>query len=100
MSTAELMAPIPHLQGVSVTKAELAAMFGATMQTLDQWVRNGCPCKRSGAVRSPLEFDTAQVAAWLTMRTALHEHGEHVARNVRLGLERDALEAALLRKRS
>lgn len=95
--TAELFTPPDYVKGVQMTKADIAAMFGETMGTVDNWVRQGCPCERSGAVRSPLIFDSAKVHFWRCVFVAHQEHGEHIARLVRSNCERGALEGALWR---
>ena len=90
--------PIPYLHGVTTDKAGIAALFGETLQTVDSWVRRGCPCQRSGGVRSPLTFDTAQVIAWRTIADAHAAGGERAARAVRLQFEKMGLEAELARR--
>jgi phage terminase Nu1 subunit (DNA packaging protein) len=91
--------PIPHLSGLKVSKAELSEIFGESIATLDHWVRSGCPCERTGSVRSPLKFDTAQVHAWRSIWGVQNQAGPAAARALRLEFERDALATALARKR-
>ena len=100
MTDAKILAPIPELSGVKVSKAELSDLLGESVATLDQWVRAGCPCERTGAKRSPLQFDTAQVVAWVRLRHVLANQGIVAARIARLAYERDALAGALARERS
>jgi phage terminase Nu1 subunit (DNA packaging protein) len=93
----DIFTPIPRLRGERVTKAQLSAFTGETLDTLDGWVRRGCPCERTGGVRSPLIFDIAQVLAWRAI-TACDD--PMAAKLVRASFERDALEAELERARA
>ena len=91
----EAFEPIPHLKGVEMPKAELAQVLGVNLATIDSWVRQGLPCKRTGNVRSPLIFDSAVTIAWACIRNARREGGETAAKLVRAEFERNALEHAL-----
>lgn len=95
MINAELFTPPDYVRGVSMTKAEIADLFGEPIAALDNWVRQGCPCTRTGAARSPLTFDSAKVFFWRCVFVAHQEYGERVARHVRTECERDALEGVL-----
>lgn len=56
-------------RGNKVNRTELAATFGVSLPTVDQWVRDGCPFDQRGAGRGkPWVFDTADVAAWREAR--------------------------------
>jgi phage terminase Nu1 subunit (DNA packaging protein) len=96
-ATTEKFEPIPLLKGECVSKAQLTELFGKTPTALDGMVRRGMPCERTGGVRSPLKFDTAQAIAWHRIDTIRREHGETVAKFVRLEIERDALFAEVMR---
>jgi len=47
--------------GRSVNRAELAAIFGVTTQTVDAWVRKGLACTKDGG---KVAFNTADVIEW------------------------------------
>lgn len=100
MTEAEVLMPIPNLSGVKVSKAELSEMIGVPVATLDQWVRSGAPHEKTGAKRSPLQFDTAQVIAWARLRHVLNNQGLTAARIARIIYERDALAGALERQQT
>lgn len=56
-------------RGNKVNRTELAATFGVSLPTVDQWVRDGCPFDQRGAGKGkPWVFDTADVAAWREAR--------------------------------
>src|SRR5690242_12808560 len=99
MTPAELCSPPAYVQGVTMSKAQIADLFGEPIATVDHWVRQGCPHKRSGAVRSPLTFDSAKVHFWRVVFAAHRDYGERIARLVRTECERDCLEGALWRAR-
>lgn len=92
--------PIPHLCGIVLSTVEIAELFGETPAVVDSWVRRGCPCRRTGASRSRLTFDSAQVVAWHRIDSAQREGGDVAARMARLECERDALEAEVARLRA
>ena len=53
-------------QGQKVNRAGLASTFGASLPTIDVWIRAGCPHERSGAGRgSEYSFWTGEVMRWL-----------------------------------
>lgn len=97
---ADVFAPIPHLAGAKVNKTQLSEVTGATIAEIDKWVRDGAPCERSGAIRSPLTFDVAQVLAWKVVHETLLRSGPMAARIAYLQLERDALQHALTQSRT
>lgn len=88
---------VPFLRGTRMTKAELGDLLGKTPTALDGFVRRGMPHERTGGVRSPLRFDTAQCIAWSRIDTIRREHGESAAKFARLEIERDALFAEVMR---
>ena len=88
---------IPFLRGVRMTKAEIADTFGKTLTAIDGMVRRGMPHERTGGVRSPLRFDSAQVFAWMAIDQARREYGETAAHLVRLECEKNALFAEMMR---
>jgi phage terminase Nu1 subunit (DNA packaging protein) len=45
----------------AVTAAEVAGLFGITVQALDAWRRTGCPCSKEDGRRS---FDLGAVIRW------------------------------------
>lgn len=52
-------------RGNKVNRAELAAVFGVSLPTIDAWVRQGCPYdEKAGGKGKSWVFDTADVAAW------------------------------------
>lgn len=51
-------------RGKKVNRTELANVFGVAMNTVDAWVRAGCPYDEKGQGRKPWVFDTADVAGW------------------------------------
>ncbi|RTL62118.1 MAG: hypothetical protein EKK42_32850 [Pseudonocardiaceae bacterium] len=91
--------PIPHLVGEPLTKAQLSALTGETLAELDTAVRNGAPVTRTGGVRSPLIFDSAQFFAWVQISEAERLGGPQFAKIARLEIERDALMLALEKSR-
>lgn len=67
-------------RGQKVNRAELAAVFGVSLPTIDTWVRAGCPSDVKGQGKGrPWVFDTADVAAWREERAARNAAGEEVA---------------------
>jgi len=95
----DLLAPIPYCRGIEMSKADLAEHLGETVAMLDTWARKGCPCRRTGSIRSPLIFDSAQVIAWRKITAAIAHGGEAAGRLARLECERDALEYELYQTR-
>lgn len=51
--------------GETVTKAGLARLYGVSVNSVDAWVRRGCPHERR---KRAYAFDTAKVAAWRERR--------------------------------
>lgn len=65
--------------GQKVNRAELAAVFGVSLPTIDAWVRAGCPCDaKSNGRGSAWVFDTADVARWREQRAADEASGTEV----------------------
>lgn len=54
----------PKVKGRLVNKAELAKIFGVTVEAVGGWIRNGLPCVTRGSPGRPYEFDTAAVVEW------------------------------------
>lgn len=54
----------PLRQGERMTTAQIAELFDEPIATIDSWVRKGCPHERTGGVRSPRMFWSADVYWW------------------------------------
>lgn len=66
--------------GRDVNRADLAAIFGVSLPTIDSWVKNGCPGVKSGIGKGGTwSFDTAAVARWREQRAADEAAGDTVA---------------------
>ncbi|QJB21901.1 putative small terminase [Xanthomonas phage FoX3] len=66
--------------GRDVNRADLAAIFGVSLPTIDSWVKNGCPGVKSGIGKGGTwSFDTAAVARWREQRAAEEASGDTVA---------------------
>lgn len=53
------------VQGVIMTRAELARTFGVSKTTIDRWRAKGMPCRRKPGVKgSPSEYDSGACFAW------------------------------------
>ncbi|WP_232017734.1 terminase small subunit [Cereibacter sphaeroides] len=55
-------------RGRAVTQADLAQLFGVSVPTVQNWVRNGCPFVERGGKSKAWTFNTAEVAAWREQR--------------------------------
>lgn len=66
-----------------LTTREVCNIYGIHRNTLDIWVKEGCPVARRGKGRSPALFRPGPLAAWVT------EHGKNPR-----GIEGAALKAA------
>ncbi len=47
-----------------VNRAQLAAIFGKSLVTIDSWIRRGLPIIEKGNKTKEWKFDTAMVAQW------------------------------------
>ncbi len=47
-----------------VNRAQLAAIFGKSLVTIDSWIRRGMPIVEKGNKTKEWKFDTAEVAQW------------------------------------
>lgn len=56
------------IDGRSVNRAELAAICGVTVVTIDAWRQKGCPYVERGARGKEWIFDTAAVIEWRFQR--------------------------------
>lgn len=66
-------------RGQKVNKAGLAGVFGISLVTVEQWLRDGCPFEEKGAGKGkPWVFDTATVAAWREERATEDASGTDV----------------------
>ncbi|WP_052954873.1 terminase small subunit [Microvirga vignae] len=54
--------------GRLVNRADLAALWGTSLPTIDAWVRQGCPFVKRGSKGKEWQFDTAAVAEWRISR--------------------------------
>lgn len=64
-------------RGQKVNRTQLGAVFGKSLPTIDQWVRDGCPYDQKGSGKGrPWIFDTADVAAWLQSRVREEVEGD------------------------
>lgn len=54
--------------GREVTRSELAEFAGVSVNTVDAWVRRGCPQVAAGARGRASAFNTAAVVEWLQAR--------------------------------
>lgn len=56
------------IKGQEVTRQGLADIFGVSLPTIDNWVRQGCPYISKGGRGQEWQFNTAQVSKWLRDR--------------------------------
>jgi phage terminase Nu1 subunit (DNA packaging protein) len=64
-------------RGQKVNRTELAAVFGVSLPTVDQWVRDGCPFDQKAVGKGrPWIFDTADVSTWLQGRARDEVQGD------------------------
>ena len=54
--------------GTEVNRAQLAALFGISLPTVDNWVRAGCPFVTRGSKGIEWKFDSAEVIEWRRQR--------------------------------
>lgn len=61
--------------------ADLAQAFRVSTNTIQSWVRQGCPVHKRGGHGRPYEFDIADVIEWRRQREldAITEDGENVS---------------------
>lgn len=74
--------------GLIVNRSQLAATFGVSLPTVDQWVRSGCPHVTKGAQGQSWKFNTADVTQWRISTAVAEATGDA-----------DALENDLRRRR-
>lgn len=56
-------------KGRIVNRTGLSEVFGVALNTIDSWVRNGCPVVQKGAGKGQeWQFNTAAVSNWLRER--------------------------------
>ncbi|MDV2454042.1 terminase small subunit [Acinetobacter towneri] len=56
-------------KGRIVNRTGLSEVFGVALNTIDSWVRQGCPVVQKGAGKGQeWQFNTAQVSKWLRDR--------------------------------
>ena len=58
------MAETTAAENLRVNRAELADFFSVAPQTIDNWVRAGCPVAERGSNGRAYEFDVYAVKAW------------------------------------
>ena len=56
------------IKGQEVTRQGLADIFGVSLPTIDNWVRQGCPYISKGGRGQEWKFNTASVSTWLRDR--------------------------------
>ncbi|WP_180183701.1 terminase small subunit [Acinetobacter sp. YH01020] len=56
------------IKGQEVTRQGLADIFGVSLPTIDNWVRQGCSYISKGGRGQEWKFNTAQVSTWLRDR--------------------------------
>ena len=59
----------PTISGKLVNRAELAAIFGVSTNTVTSWTARGCPHVQAGGLGKAWTFDTAAVAQWQAQRS-------------------------------
>lgn len=57
-------------------KADVAVWFDVSTQTVDAWIRRGCPAIQRGRVGAPWVFDLRDVAEWRYAGTSAHDPDE------------------------
>ena len=63
-------------KGQIVNRSGLADVFGIALNTIDAWVRNGCPVVQKGGGRGQeWKFNTAEVGKWLRASAAAEAKG-------------------------
>lgn len=86
-------------KGPTANRTQVAAIFGVSLPTVDTWVRAGCPIVKRGSRGVGSEFNTAEVAKWLTDRAVAAAVGtpdEMDEAALDRGIKRAKLEAAEL----
>ena len=58
------------------TKAEVAAFFCVSENTVGRWIKKGCPVDTVGDLRTPYEIDCREVARWYFSRSATDSGSE------------------------
>lgn len=65
------------VKGQIVNRTGLSDVFGVALNTIDSWVRQGCPVVQRGAGRGQeWQFNTAAVAQWLRDKSVAEATGE------------------------
>lgn len=64
-------------KGQDLTRAGVSECFGVALNTVDAWVRQGCPVVQRGAGKGiPWKFNSADVARWLREKAKADALGE------------------------
>lgn len=64
-------------KGQDLTRAGVSEFFGVALNTVDAWVRQGCPVVQRGAGKGiPWKFNSADVARWLREKAKADALGE------------------------
>jgi phage terminase Nu1 subunit (DNA packaging protein) len=66
-------------RGRIVNRSELAELFGVVVNTVDSWVRAGCPVVQKGSRGVPAAFNTGDVSRWRLDEAREEAGGENVA---------------------
>jgi phage terminase Nu1 subunit (DNA packaging protein) len=82
-------------KGTLVNRTGLSDVFGVALNTIDSWVRQGCPVVQRGAGKGqPWQFNTADISAWLRSRAADEASGKTENDENQLKLRRMRAETA------
>ncbi len=81
--------------GKEVSRTGLAEFFGVALNTVDHWVRAGCPAVKKGGPGRPWIFNTAKVAEWRELRVREEALGTTAASEAELKRRRLAAETQL-----
>lgn len=65
-------------RGRIVNRSELAELFGVVVNTVDSWVRAGCPVVQKGSRGVPAAFNTGDVARWRLEQAREEAGGENL----------------------
>ena len=55
-------------RGKTVTRQEIADLFGVSHTTVDAWIKRGMPVSQRGSRGKAWQINTAEVSAWLEQR--------------------------------
>jgi len=81
-------------RGQTVSKTELAEMFGVSATTVEHWIRVGCPFIQRGGKGKAWQFSTADVYEWRLDRLREEQSGSAPADEKELKTRKLAAETA------